>query len=128
MNDKNARIHSESIRRIVVFICMLFFFNAGYSQNNDSTTLDRNTFYLDLASEGAYYSLNYDRIFHQGDKLNFSYRIGFSIFNEVVALPFGINLFTGKETHHIEFSITIMPYVEEYKSFFSQIWKISKKE
>ncbi len=109
-----------SVKTIVVSICLLFLLNAVYSQNNDSIDVAKNTFYLDLASKGAYYSLNYDRIFHRGDKLNYSYRIGFSIFNEIVALPFGINLLTGKENHHIEFSITFMPYIEEFKSFLSK--------
>ncbi|MEN8119980.1 MAG: hypothetical protein ABFS35_06525 [Bacteroidota bacterium] len=105
---------------LVVFVCLLFSINIGLSQNKDSTFLSRNTFYLDVASKGAYYSLNYDRIFRQGDKLNYSFRIGFSILKDVVALPLGVNLFTGKKDNHLEFNITVMPYIDQYKSFLSK--------
>jgi len=98
---------------------LLFSTNIALSQDNDSSFLSKNTFYIDLASKGAYYSLNYDRIFHQGDKLNFSYKIGFSILKDVIAMPIGVNLLKGKNEHHIELSITVMPYIDQYKSFLS---------
>ena len=120
VNNPNERMLNLLRTAIVVLVCSLSSINIGLCQDKDSTFLSRNTFYLDLASKGAYYSLNYDRIFHQGDQLNYSFRIGFSILKDAVALPFGINLFTGKKDNHIEFSITFMPYIDQYKSFLSE--------
>ena len=65
--------------------------------------------YFNLTNRGALYSVNYDRIFHQSDKLTYSFNIGFSVLENVVALPVVINLFTGKGNIHLEFSLIIMP-------------------
>lgn len=120
MNTKNDRTINLLRKAIVISVFLLFIINIGYSQDKGSAVLARNTLYIDLATKGAYYSLNYDRIFHQGDKLNFSGKIGFSIFKDVLALPLGINLFTGKKNHHFDLGIIFMPYIEKYKSFLSK--------
>ena len=102
---------------LILIILMIVFINASYSQSKQNNITARHTFYADFASKGAYYSVNYDRVFHQGKKVNASYRAGFSIFNNVIALPLGINFFTGQNNSHLEFSFTIVPYIEAYNSF-----------
>jgi len=107
---------------IKVIALLLFIFGATntlFSQERDSTKLSRNTFYIDFSSKGAYYSINYDRVFSIGKKLCYSYRLGFSVLENAIALPLGINLCTGKGSSHAEFSLTLMPYMDEYKSFLS---------
>jgi len=101
----------------IVIILMIVFFNASFSQSKQNNIIARNTLYADFASKGAYYSVNYDRVFHQGKKVSASYRAGFSIFNNVIAAPLGINFFTGQSSSHLEFSLTVVPYIEAYNSF-----------
>ncbi len=108
-----------NIKTAIVSIFLLYPVNTAYCQDNDSTFSSRNTIYTELASKGAYYSINYDRIFHQKNKLIYSFKIGFSIFNNIVALPLGFSLFVGKQKHHLEYSLIVMPYIENYRSFLS---------
>jgi hypothetical protein len=91
-----------------------------FSQKKDSTFTSKNTIYADFASKGVIYSINYDRIFLQRQKLAWSYRVGFSILEDAVAFPVSINAFTGKNASHAEFSLTLMPYIDHYKSFLGQ--------
>jgi hypothetical protein len=109
------------IRTIRYLMILLTIFASIESINaqKDSTFTSRNTFYTGFANEGAIYSINYDRIFSQNNKLAWSYRIGFSILDNAIAMPFGINLFTGKGNSHAEFSFTVIPYIVKYKSFLS---------
>jgi hypothetical protein len=79
----------------------------------------RNTFYADFASKGAFYSINYDRIFSQGKKINISFRAGVSVLNDVIAFPLGIQFYTGHDASHIELSLTIEPYIEKYQDILS---------
>ncbi len=79
----------------------------------------RNTVYADFANKGAVYSINYDRVFSQGKKVSISYRAGVSVLNNVVAIPLGIQFFTGHDASHIELSLTLEPYIEQYQDLFS---------
>ena len=104
---------------LLVALIMLIYSNIVYGQQKDTTFTANNTFYADFTTKGAYYSVNYDHIFSQGQKLKWSYRIGFSILENAVAFPIGINAFTGKENSHLEFSLSIIPYIDNYQSFTS---------
>ncbi len=110
-----------NLRKKLLLVSFLMFSSINFvlSQQKELVSLARNTFYIDLSTKGAIYSVNYDRVFHESDKITYSYRIGFSITEEAIALPVGINLFTGKGNSHAEFSLTVMPYMNEYKSFMS---------
>jgi hypothetical protein len=101
------------------FTLLLFslFINEAFCQQTKN--MARNTIYADFASKGATYSVNYDRIFSAGGKLSKTYRIGFAILKNAVALPLGINFFTGHNASHAEFSLTVVPYIETYKDLFS---------
>ena len=107
-------------RRLILTTVLLFaghsFLFAQYDKGNNFV---RNTFFIELASKRPGYSVNYDHIFHRGEKLSGSFRIGFSIDKNTVSLPFGINLLTGKENHHAEFGVTIIPFIDHYKTFLS---------
>ncbi len=95
---------------------VVFVYN-GYGQTESFSA--RNTVYADFASKGAFYSVNYDRIFSSGKKINISFRAGFSILNDAIAFPLGIQFFTGQEASHIELSLTIEPYIENYKELLN---------
>lgn len=91
----------------------------GLGQEKENPFVAKNSIYADFASKGAFYSINYDRIFYQGNKLTFSYRLGFSVLEDAIAIPVGVNLYTGKGNSHLEYSLTLIPYVDHYKSFLS---------
>jgi len=74
--------------------------------------LARNAVYAELASRGPVYSIKYDRIFRQGDKLDYSFSAGFSIAKNSVAVPVGIHFITGANEHHAEFGVTFIPYID----------------
>ncbi|MBS1633630.1 MAG: hypothetical protein JST10_13765 [Bacteroidetes bacterium] len=88
-----------------------------HAQNNFTA---RNTIYVDGTSKGAYYSVNYDRVFSEGGKFIKSYRAGFTILSHVIAFPLGISFFTGHQQDHFEFGLTIVPYIEDFEKHFSR--------
>jgi hypothetical protein len=104
----------------VTGIISIIFISSACSQLKQNNITARNTVYADFASKGAYYSINYDRVFSQGKKFTKSYRAGFSIFNNVIAFPLGINFFNhpGKN-NHVEFGLTAVTYIEAYNSFLA---------
>jgi hypothetical protein len=104
-------------RKIVAFVgafccCLTVAFCYGQEKSI-------NTFYADFASKGALYSVNYDRVFGQGENLSKTYRVGVSFLKDVIAVPLGINFFTGHQSSHVEFSLTVVPYIEHYSNLFS---------
>lgn len=109
--------HLQKTTYLILIYILFYGLNPSkvFSQDND---FKRNTIYTGFANEGAIYSVNYDRIFIQKAKFVLSYRIGFSVLEDAVAMPVGINLITGKGNSHAEFSLTVMPYVDKYKSMF----------
>ena len=104
---------------------LVAFVHNGYAQT--STISARNTVYADFASKGAVYSINYDRVFSQGKKINISFRAGVSILNDVIAFPLGIQFFTGQDASHIELSLTVEPYIEKYQDIFDGSSQSDKK-
>ena len=72
----------------------------------------RNAVYVELSTRGPVYAVNYDRVFRQGDKLDYSFSAGFSIVRNAVAFPVGIHLITGDGDHHAGFSLTLIPYID----------------
>lgn len=92
---------------------------AQYADAQENKSHVRNTLYLEGAKNGADYSMNYDRVFRSGNKFSKSYRVGFAIFNNTIALPAGIQFFSGNGVHHPEFSLTLIPYAEGYRDWFS---------
>ena len=107
------------LKQTLVLLGITLFSSTVFGQQNDSAFLSKNTIYIDLSSRGAYYSVNYDRIFYKRNNENFSYRIGFTILEDVIALPLGVNLFVGRNNSYVEFGVTVMPYMDKYKSFLS---------
>jgi hypothetical protein len=98
---------------------ILFLLPASKAQSTQNNFTARNTLYADFATRGAYYSVNYDRIFKEGQRFTKSYRAGFSVTAKTIALPLGINFFTGHHVSHMEYSLTLVPYIDKYKSFLS---------
>lgn len=98
-----------------------------YSQASDSVSIAKNTFYAGFANEGAIYSINYDRVFNTANNNSWSYRAGFSILDNAIAIPFGIHFLKGKLHSHFEVSLTIIPYLYKYQSFLSNDDKSDKQ-
>jgi len=103
----------------VLFICLNLSIGTIKSEQSDTIYTSKNAFYIDFNTKGAFYSINYDRIFYGKNQIYLTYRFGFSILNDAIAFPVGINLFTGEKNSHIEYSLTIVPYIDHYKSIGS---------
>lgn len=104
---------------LITTAAILFLLPAAKAQSTQNNFTARNTLYADFATRGAYYSVNYDRVFKEGQQLTKSYRTGFSVTGKTIALPLGINFFTGHHASHMEYSLTLVPYIDNYKSFLS---------
>ncbi|MFN8252916.1 MAG: hypothetical protein U0V75_13685 [Ferruginibacter sp.] len=77
------------------------------------------TVYAEGSTQGPVYSLNYDKIFSQGRIFAKSFRAGFSVYNDVLAVPAGLNFISGKSAHHAELDITVVLYIEKFQQLFS---------
>lgn len=86
---------------------------------SSKTIAAKNTFFAEAATQGPIYSINYDRIFREGNTFSKSYRIGFAVYKDVLALQMGINFITGKNQHHAELSFTAIPYIENASKLFT---------
>jgi len=106
-----------------VFLCTSL---TAICQQQNTTTVSRNTLYAGFDSKDLYYSVNYDHIFHTNGKLSYSYRIGVSVLKDAFAVPLGIHLFTGAGSSHAEFSFTLIPYVDHSASFLGSNDKSDK--
>jgi hypothetical protein len=89
----------------------------SYSYSQES---HKHTIYADVNTSGPVYSLNYDRIFHRGENVFYAYRIGLHWLHDEVALPLGISLITGKQNHHMEFSLSFTPYIDRTNYLFRE--------
>lgn len=98
-------------RRLYSLFFILLTGSSGFVFSQDRTKA-KNAVYAEGATRGPVYSINYDRIFRQGEKLAYSFRAGFSIYNNTVSFPVGINFITGMNEHHAEFSLTVIPYID----------------
>lgn len=115
----------KKTRLLYISLFLLFSFNHfAYSQD---VAIARNTIYVEGTSKGAYYSINYDHIYRLGAHFTNTYRLGFSLFDNVIALPLGLNFLKGDGFHHFEFGLTVVPYVENYQKLF-QAGSLSDKK
>jgi hypothetical protein len=115
---------SRTTRRLMLRLCKLNFYRRLFSLFSilltggagfvfsQARTNAKNAVYAEGATRGPVYSINYDRMFRQGEKLANSFRVGFSIYNNTVSFPVGINFITGTNEHHAEFSLTVIPYID----------------
>ena len=95
---------------LLLSVIFLTAFN-GFVFSQDRTKV-KNAVYMEGATRGPVYSINYDRIFRQGEKLAYSFRAGFSIYDNTVSFPVGINFITGVNEHHAEFSLSVISYID----------------
>ncbi|HKO80145.1 MAG TPA: hypothetical protein VJU78_07120 [Chitinophagaceae bacterium] len=107
-----SRFHQFYFQAILVIAAFLFYTGMANGQRiNESSA--RNAVYIDLASRGPIYSINYDRIFRQGEKVDYSFNAGFSIAKNAVSFPVGIHFITTNSDHHAELGVTFIPYIEQ---------------
>lgn len=105
---------SSNWQRYFLIPLILFLFSkAGFSQHK--ANLAKNTFYAEWTSQGPVYSINYDRIIRQGEKMSYSIRAGVSLQKNAFSLPVGFSALTGLNDHHAEFSLAVIPYIDRSK-------------
>ena len=90
-----------------IIILSLFSFTNANAQHKS-----RNSVYLELASQRPVYSINYDRIFRQGNTTDYSFNAGISIAKNAVSFPMGIHFIAGASGHHLQYSVTFIPYID----------------
>ena len=73
----------------------------------------KNTAFVEWSSQGPLYSVNYDRIIRQGEKMSYSIRAGFSLEKKAFSFPVGFSALTGAKDHHAEFSLLFIPYIDQ---------------
>jgi hypothetical protein len=120
----SSRVTVNHLTCFLFFVFFPLFFPV--SSQAQSNPVSKNTLYADFASKDVYYSINYDRVFHSGEKLNWSYRIGASILKNAFAVPLGLQVFTAGNKSHAEFSLTLIPYVDHSSSFLNTTDKSDK--
>lgn len=109
---KQYYLQKTSAIALIIFVFFIELSTTGICQENSAAAIARNTLYADFASKDIYYSINLDHIFHKGNKLSYSYRAGVSILKDAYSFPIGIQCFTGANSSHAEFSLTLIPYVD----------------
>ncbi len=101
---------NASTRRFPVLTLNLLLFCAftrAYTQEKSA-----NSMYVELATQRPAYSINYERIIRQGNKLDYSFSVGFSIAKNAVALPVGFHFITAPGDHHLEFGLRVIPFID----------------
>lgn len=110
---------SKQIRIVSILLFFTVLHSARATAQTGKRFEKRNTVYADAAIQGPVYSINYDRILSEGNRFAKTYRIGYSIYSNVLALPIGISFLSGKNSHHAELSCTLIPYIENYQKLFA---------
>ena len=105
---------------LILGIFIIAFCKPVIGQVTDKSSFKKQTVYIEVASKGACYTINYDRVFHKGEKSSLSYKVGAFIGKDGIAFPIGFNLFTGKQQHHADFSLVLTPYIDHYHSFLAK--------
>lgn len=109
----------KQIRTITIFLFCAVLHSKHTTAQNGNKFEKRNTIYAATATQGPVYSICYDHILIEGKVFSKTFHTGFSIYNNVLAIPFGFSFFTGKNAHHAELSISIIPYIENYQKLFA---------
>ena len=73
----------------------------------------RNTFYAEALSFGPAVAVHYDRVFRQGQKLDYTVNVGISFWKNAVSIPVGFQVMTTNSDHHAGFGITFIPSIEQ---------------
>ncbi len=96
---------------------LLLFLISLNSSATDTTRIKKNALTIEAGGKGPYYSINFERTFKLGNKLIYSWRVGFSLLSNDLSVPFAITAFTTGLQHHLEFSLGLTPYLKSYKTF-----------
>lgn len=99
---------------MITIIAILVMVLKGSSADSTHVIQSKNTFYIQLAGIGNAHSINYERVFRQGAKLNYSYSAGYAPANKAFSVPVSLNAFTAGKQHHFEMSLAFIPHVEKH--------------
>ena len=92
---------------LTLSILLIYAISSAHAQEKSA-----NSIYVELATQRPAYSINYDRIFRQGNKLDYSFSVGFSIAKNALALPVGFHFITVPGDHHLEFGLCVIPFID----------------
>ncbi len=117
-NTSNADQHARNIIYMVkicffTVIALLVFLLKGRCADSTHITA-RNAVYVQFAGAGNNRSINFERVFSQGRRINYSYSVGYAPANKSVSVPITLNAFTTGKQHHFEMSLAVIPHVEKH--------------
>lgn len=117
-NASNANQHASNVIYVVkvclfTIIALLIFVLKGSCADSTHIT-SKNAVYVQVAGVGNIHSINFERVFSQGNKMNYSYSVGYSPAKNSVSVPVSFNAFTTGKKHHFEMSLVLIPHVEKH--------------
>jgi len=92
------------MKQVLIFLLISLFIVNVWSQvpnNQTKLILKRNSIYAELAGNGFWYSVNYDRYLPVKDNYGFILRAGLAYYDKLFPM-FEANLMSGKNKHHFE--------------------------
>lgn len=121
--NSQTEIGNETASRVVfqikmtVLLVIIFLVAALKGSCADSTHVisSKNTFFVAIAGKGNSRSINFERVFSQGSKVNFSYSVGAGYANKNFSVPVSISAITTGKAHHIEANIAVIPSVVKHE-------------
>lgn len=107
------------MKSIIIALSILLGGSWAWGQQVPAITAKRSSVYFQYLAGTPRYSLQYDRIFSKKARYSWAYSAGLAKGNEGLGLPLGLSLLTGKEAHHAELNLTLIPYIHHYKALLS---------
>lgn len=108
------------LKQIITSFLLLWSAFSVNAQGNE-VAIQRNTFFLELAGNGVFYSLNYDQIFLNQGKWKMSSRMGVMYLpyfssnkRQMVGTPLEVSYLRGKNSHHWEVGVGFTPFYDTY--------------
>lgn len=91
----------------------------GYGSDSLRNGLKKNIALVTFGGKENFGSINYERVFVTGGRLNLSYSVGGQLFqpSKKISLPFSINAFTKGRLHHVELDLTATFYMDKYHPY-----------
>ena len=106
--------HMKTSASFFLLIALLAVSLTATCSDSTTTIKSRNAFYIALGGKGNARSVNFERVFHTGSRVNYSYSVGYSRSGKEYSVPVSINAFTTGKQHHLEMSLAVIPYVAKH--------------
>lgn len=106
------------LHAIIISILLLVTLE-GFCSDTTRNVPKRNIAFTTFGGKENFGSINYERIFRLGKKLNWSYSIGIQPFqpSRKFSVPASVNAFTRGRLHHVELDLTVTFYMDKFHPY-----------